>query len=195
MNNAGASVTKKNDDLLSGEERIEKRLLDNSIHFLTGEIAEENITACIKWIVFENIEKRQDKTLTLYINSTGGDLYQAFGLIDIMQHSSIPIRTIGIGSIMSAAFLIFASGTRGARYIAPNTGIMCHQFSDELDNKYHDIKAQMKEADLCNDRMLKILTDATGKSVSAIKKTLLAPSDNYMTANEAINIGIADFIL
>lgn len=188
-------MAKKNDEYLSSDERIEKRLLDNSIHFLTGEIEEENISECIKWIVFENIEKRQDKVLTLYINSPGGDLYQAFALIDVMKHSSIPIRTIGIGSIMSAAFLIFASGTKGSRYIAPNTGIMCHQFSEGADSKYHDLKAQIREADLCNDRMLKILMAVTGKNSSVVKKTLLNPTDVYLTAHEAVNVGIADHIL
>lgn len=188
-------MAKRDDNLLSGQERIDKRLLDSSIFFLTGEIAEENINDCIKWIIFENLERKQDKVLTLYINSTGGDLYQAFALIDIMKNSTLPIRTIGIGAIMSAAFLIFASGTKGHRYIANNTGIMCHQFSDEIDNKYHDIKAQLKEADLCNDRMLKILTAATGKNPSTVRKTLLPPSDIYMTAQEAVNAGVADFIL
>lgn len=188
-------AAKKNDDMLSGQERIERKLLDSSIHFLVGEISEENINDCIQWIVFENLERKQDKILTLYVNSMGGDLYQAFALIDIMKHSAIPIRTIGIGAVMSAAFLIFASGTKGYRYIAANTGIMCHQFSDEINNKYHDIKAQLKEADICNDRMLKILTAATGKSPSMVRKTLLPPSDIYMTAQEAVNAGVADFIL
>lgn len=188
-------MAKKNDDFLNGEERIENRLLDNSIHFLTGEIEEENIEKCIKWIVFENIDKKQDKILTLYINSIGGDLYQAFALIDVMKNSSVPIRTIGIGSIMSAAFLIFASGTKGSRFIASNTGIMCHQLSDGIDNKYHDLKSQIREADLCNDRMLKILMAATNKNAATIKKTLLNPTDVYMTAHEAVNIGIADHIL
>lgn len=188
-------MVKKTDEYLNSEERIEKRLLDNSIHFLTGDIEEENISECIKWIVFENIEKKQDKVLTLYINSTGGDLYQAFALIDVMKNTAIPIRTIGIGSIMSAAFLIFASGTKGSRYIASNTGIMCHQFSEGADSKYHDLKAQIREADLCNDRMLKILMAATGKNASVVKKTLLNPTDVYLTAHEAVNIGIADHIL
>ncbi len=187
-------MVKKNDDYLNSDELIEKRLLDHSIHFLTGEIDEDNIGECIKWIVFENLEKKQDKTLTLYINSSGGDLYQAFALIDVMKSSSMPIRTIGIGSVMSAAFLIFASGTRGSRFIASNTGIMCHQFSDGSDYKYHDLKAQVREADFCNDRMLKILMAATGKNASMVKKSLLNPTDVYLSAHEAVNLGIADHI-
>ena len=129
-------MTKPTD--FNANDRIDVGLLNSHTHFLTGEITEDNINACIKWIVYENLTKSSQKELTLYINSTGGDLYQAFGLIDIMRGSNYPITTIGIGSIMSAAFLIFVSGTKGSRYIAPNTGIMCHQFSEGIDAKYHD---------------------------------------------------------
>ena len=172
-------------------DKVQAGLLSNSIHFLVGEITSENINEAIKWITFENLTKKT-KTLTLYINSEGGDLYQAFALIDVMNKSHHPIKTIGLGNIMSAAFLIFACGTTGQRYIAPNTGIMCHQFSSEMEHKYHDIKAQMVENENCNERMLNVLMRATGKSKAFVQQRLLPPSDVYLTADDAISYGIAD---
>jgi ATP-dependent Clp protease protease subunit len=192
--NQGANVKKVVDDF-NASDRIGVKLLENSIHFLTGEIDEFNINECIQWIVYENLDKKHDKVLTLYINSTGGDLYQAFALIDIMNTSKLAIRTIGIGSIMSAAFLIFSSGTKGERYISPNTGIMCHQFSEGTEAKYHDIKAQMKETELCNQRMLEILKYASGLPTAKVKSKLLPPSDMYFTAQEMVDLGIADHLL
>ena len=188
------TTDKKLDDF-NAADRINLRLLDNRVHFLVGEIEESNINDAIKWIVYENLEARQPKTLTLYINSFGGDLYQAFALIDIMKASRCPIRTIGIGSIMSAAFLIFASGSKGDRLIAPNTGIMCHQYSDGLEGKHHDIKAQMKEGETCNTRMLNILKDATGLPIRTIKSKLLPATDVYLTAQELLDLKVADHIL
>ena len=176
-------------------DRIDVGLLNSHTHFLTGEIDEANIGACIKWLVYENLESTKLKTLTLYINSTGGDLYQAFGLIDIMRSSTHPIRTIGIGSVMSAAFLIFVSGTKGDRYIASNTGIMCHQFTEGIDAKYHDIKAQMKESEYCNQRMLNILKEASELPNAKIKAKLLPASDVYLTAQELVDLGLADSVL
>jgi len=108
----------------NAEDRIDIELLGNSIHFLVGEINEDTIKSAIKWIVYENLESKE-KTLTLYVNSTGGDLYQAFALIDVMRSSNHTIRTVGIGAVMSAAFLIFASGDQGERYAARNTSFMC----------------------------------------------------------------------
>ena len=184
---------KKIDDF-NAQDRINNKLLDSGVHFLLGEIEDTNISEAIKWIVYENLDKKQEKILTLYINSSGGDLYQAFALIDVMRVSTHKIRTIGMGNIMSAAFLIFASGADGERYIAPNTGIMCHQFTDGVDAKYHDIKAQMKESDYCNTRMVNILKAATGLDTRSVKTKLLPASDVYLTADELLELGVADHI-
>jgi ATP-dependent Clp protease protease subunit len=179
----------------NADDRINVGLLENNVHFLVGEINEVNVNECIKWIIYENLNEREDKILTLYINSPGGDLYQAFALVDIMRNSAHPIRTVGIGYIMSAAFLIFASGTKGERYIAANTGLMCHQYSDVSEGKHHDLKATMKEGENCNQRMLEILQEATELTVAKVRSKLLNASDVYLTAEEAIELNIADQLL
>jgi ATP-dependent Clp protease, protease subunit len=188
----GAAVKKI--DEFNASDRIGIKLLENSVHFLTGEITEENVNECIKWLIYENLEAKE-KVLTLYVNSSGGDLYQAFALIDIMRNSKHVVRTVGIGSVMSAAFLIFASGDHGERHIAANTGIMCHQFSGGTDAKFHDLKAEMKENEMLNKKMVDILKNATGLAPSRIKTKLLPASDVYLTAQEAIELGIADHLI
>jgi ATP-dependent Clp protease protease subunit len=189
----GAAVKKI--DEFNASDRIGIKLLENSVHFLTGEITEENVNECIKWLIYENLEAKE-KILTLYVNSSGGDLYQAFALIDIMRNSKHVVRTVGIGSIMSAAFLIFTSGDQGERHIAANTGIMCHQFAGGgSDAKFHDLKAEMKENELLNKKMVEILKNATGLAPSRIKTKLLPASDVYLTAQEAIELGVADHLI
>lgn len=179
----------------NASDRVDTKLLEKSTHFLTGEITTDNVNAAIKWIVYENLEAKE-RTLTLYINSTGGDLCAAFGLIDIMNTSRHPVRTIGVGSVMSAAFLIFASGYHGERYLGTNTSVMCHQFSGETpDSKYHDIKAVMKENDSLNTRMTELLKQVTGMDTRAVRSKLLPASDVYLTAQEAVDLGVADHIL
>ena len=188
----GAAVKKIEE--FNASDRIGIKLLENSVHFLTGEITEENVNECIKWLIYENLEAKE-KVLTLYVNSSGGDLYQAFALIDIMRNSKHVVRTVGIGSVMSAAFLIFTSGDQGERHIAANTGIMCHQFSGGADAKFHDLKAEMKENEMLNKKMVEILKNATGLAPSRIKTKLLPASDVYLTAQEAIELGIADHLI
>lgn len=177
-------------------ERIDSCLLDNHIHFINGELDENTVKETIKWLIYENLDKNKEKILTIYINSCGGNLTDTFGLIDIMRRSNYTIRTIGIGNVMSAAFILFSCGTKGQRYIAKNASIMCHQFTESISNsKYHDIRAQMKETEYCNNRMVEILKDTTGLPVNKIKSKLLPPSDVYLTAEELINFNVADYIL
>ena len=187
-------MSKAFDPSVSADDRVEAKLLQSHIHFLTGDIEEDNVRKAIQWIAYENLSN-EAKTLTLYINSQGGDLYQAFALIDIMRVSKHPISTVGLGSVMSAAFLIFVSGTLGKRVIAPNTGIMCHQYSDTTEGKHHDLKATMLEGENCNSRMLDIIEQACALDAKTIKRKLLNPTDVYLTAQELIDLGLADNLL
>jgi ATP-dependent Clp protease protease subunit len=187
---------KLDDSVIDAEDIIGLGLLKNHTHFLMGEIDDENVEKAIRWLLYENMDNSNpDKILTIYINSTGGSLTDAFALIDVMQNSNFVVRTIGIGNIMSSAFLIFAAGDKGERYVAKNTSIMCHQFTESIDEKYHDIKAALKETENCNKRMVDILTEATGLASSKVKAKLLPPSDVYMTAEELLGYGVADHIL
>jgi len=190
----GASVKKV--DEFNAEDRQELKFQEAGVHFLIGDIEEENINEAIKWLVAENIDSKDNKTLTLYVNSQGGDLYQTLALIDVMRISRLPIRTIGYGSVMSGAFLIVAAGTKGQRYITENCGIMCHQFSmSEEVGKYHDIKATRKETDRLNQAMSDVLKSATELDAKTIKSKLLPAHDVYMTAREMIEYQAADHIL
>jgi ATP-dependent Clp protease, protease subunit len=191
----GAIVSKRLDDF-NAQDRQSIKFQDAGVHFLIGEIDEDNVNECIKWLAYENINPAADRVLTLYINSQGGNLYEAFGLIDMMRNSQLPVRTIGYGSVMSAAFLIVASGAPGERYVTKNCGIMCHQMSclEEM-GKYHDIKATRKETDRLNKAMYDILKETTGLDGRIIKTRLLPAHDVYMTAEEMIEFGAADQIL
>tara|TARA_B100000927_G_scaffold185197_1_gene149131 strand:+ start:403 stop:963 length:561 start_codon:yes stop_codon:yes gene_type:complete len=179
----------------SVEDRIDVSLFDNDIHYLNGELSEENISKCIKWILAANLQKKPKRTLKLYINTVGGDLYETFGLIDVMRDSYHHISTIGIGAVMSAGVLIFASGKHGERYIGKNAGVMNHQHSDSIEAKMHDMKAQMKENNNCEQRCMQILRDATGYSLADVRKKFNNPSDQYLTAKQLVELKIADHIL
>ena len=188
-------MSKRLDDF-NAHDRQGIKFHEAGIHFLIGEITEDNVNECVKWLAYENIDPKSDRALTLYINSQGGDLYEAFGLIDMMRNSAVPVRTIGYGSVMSAAFLIVASGAPGERYITKNCGIMCHQMSVlEEAGKYHDIKATRKETDRLSKAMYDVLKETTGLDGRIIKTKLLPAHDVYMTAEEMLAFGATDHIL
>lgn len=174
-------------------DQIDWILNDTGIFYLTGDIDDLVCGDIIKWIISENAMMRH-KELKLFINSCGGDLYSAFGLIDILKGSAIPVYTIGVGSLMSAAFLIFISGAKGGRTLTKNTSIMCHQFSTFYEGKEHDVKASEKETRYVKQRMLDIIKDSCDMDEKTIKRKLLPPSDVWLSAQECVDLGVADKI-
>jgi ATP-dependent Clp protease protease subunit len=191
--NGKKDMTEKTDDFVSADDKIESAFLENHIHFINGDINEDSVGKAIRWIIFENT--KGNEPLTLYINSDGGNLPDAFALIDVMRMSKVPIRTIGIGSICSSAFLIFAAGTKGHRLIGQNTTVMCHQFTESSEGKFHDLKTKLKENQRMNDRMVSVLVECSNLIEREVKTKLLPPSDVWLSANELVELGIADSIL
>jgi len=170
-------------------------LLKNHTFVLNGDITEDTIADAIRWLIYENTSD-EEKELTLYINSSGGSLNDAFALIDLMLNSKHIIKTSGLGNVMSSAFLVFAAGTKNYRYIAKNASIISHQYSDEMgESKHHDIKSFTKECDNTNERMVNLLKICTDLNGSTIKRKLLPASDVWLKAGELIELGIADHIL
>ena len=150
--------------------------------------------AAIEFILENNFnnEVKKPKELNLIICSPGGDLSAAFALIDVMRGSSIPIKTTGLGMIASAGLLIFISGTRGKRLLTPNTSILSHQFTWGSFGKEHELFAAVKEFDLTTKRMIKHYKKCTGLSDKDIRKYLLPPQDVWLSAPEALKLGICD---
>ena len=190
-----ASKDNQKPEGLGAEDVIGLKLLDNHTFILNGDITDENIGQAIRWLIYENASD-DEKELTLYINSTGGLLNDAFALIDMMRHSKHTIKTVGLGNVMSSAFLIFSAGTKGYRYIAKNASILSHQYSEEMsESKHHDIKSFAKECDYTNERMVTLLKECSDLSASEIRRKLLPASDVWLKAEDLVDLGLADYIL
>lgn len=175
--------------------RIEHDFYNNGNYYFYGEVDTDTVKPVIQWIINENNLKEPKERLNLYINSYGGSVNDAFALIDIMNLSKIPIRTIGTGNLMSAALMIFISGVKGQRALTKNTSILCHQFSSSSEGKEHELLAAIKEFKLVKKRMIDHIHDMCDLEYSLIKKKLLPANDVWLGADEALEIGIADCIL
>ena len=170
-------------------------LLQKGIKLFMGDVDAESLEPIIEWILAANLSwKKSQKELTLGICSPGGDLNACFALIDVMQGSKIPIRTIGMGMIASCGLLMFISGTKGKRILTPNTSILSHQYSWGSYGKEHELFATVREYELTTDRMVKHYKKCTGLDDNMIREKLLPPSDVWLDAEEAKALGICDSI-
>lgn len=177
-------------------EKIEKVESDFNtvypVHLLFDEVNQESAKEVCTWIINANFAKEPPTILNLIINSPGGDLNSAYAIIDLMQSSQIPIRTIGLGQIQSAGIMIFMTGAKGERVLTPNTSIMSHQYSWSVEGKHNELVAIRKEFDLTYERMMNHYKTHTSLSEAKIKKYLLPSEDVYLTAKEALKLGICD---
>lgn len=171
-------------------------LQDNFTYLFMDDFESKTVAPVVDWILRCNFlpsNKRPDH-LTLIINSPGGELNSAFALIDVMKGSAIPIHTVGIGQISSCGILTFMSGQKGNRTITPNTSILSHQYSWGSHGKSHELMARVREFELTTQRMLALYKHCTGLSESVIKEVLLPAQDVWLSAQEAVDYGIADAI-
>ena len=179
----------------TSEKDPSKLLQDAGMYVFMGEVAEDTIKPIIEWILVENhVVKKKKKELLLMICSDGGSMENAFALIDVMKSSSIPVKTVGLGSIASSGLLIFLAGTKGRRVLTPNTSILSHQYSWGSDGKHHELWAVTKEFGLAHERMVRHYQESTGLDEETIKTKLLPANDVYLSAEEALALGICDYI-
>ena len=170
-------------------------LQDAGMYVFMDTVASESIKPIIEWILVENhVAKKKKKELLLMICSDGGSMEDAFALIDVMKASSIPVKTVGLGSVSSSGLLIFLAGAPGCRILTPNTSILSHQYSWGSDGKHHELFAITKEFGLAQTRMIRHYQETTGLDEETIKSKLLPPNDVYLSADEALELGICDFI-
>jgi ATP-dependent Clp protease protease subunit len=159
------------------------------------DIDPESIKPVIEWILHENhVKKKKHKELLLMVCSNGGNISEAFALIDVMRSSKIPVKTVGLGCIASCGLLIFLAGAQGRRVLTPNTSVLSHQFSWDVGGKAHELFATVKEFDLTQKRMIEHYRRSTGLDDDTIRRVLLPPQDVYLDAEEAMQYKICDAI-
>ena len=162
------------------------------IYTLFGKIDMASAKEFCRWILERNFDDKPLENLTLVINSPGGELPGCFSIVDTMAGSKIPIRTVGLGEVCSAGFMIFIAGEKGERVLTPNTGILSHQYAWGSVGKHHELMAATKEFNHIFDRMLKHYKKHTGLSEEKIKKYLLPEKDVWLSSKEALALKICD---
>jgi ATP-dependent Clp protease protease subunit len=89
---------------------------------------------------------------------------------------------------------MFLAGHHGRRVLTPNTSILSHQYSNYHEGKHHELFAIAKEHSLIQQRMLEHYKRCTGLDDQTILTKLLPASDIYLSAEEALELGICDYI-
>lgn len=168
---------------------IYSRLLKDRIILIGTEINDQIANAVIAQLLFLQTEDPK-KDVSIYLNSPGGHVTAGLAIYDTMQFMSFDINTYCIGQAASMAAVLLAAGTKGKRYVLPNSAVMIHQPYGGVTGSAEDISRQIDQIIKSKATMAEILGKHTGHDVEKI----IADSDRdyFMSAKEAIAYGIVD---
>ena len=168
---------------------LEDMLLEESEVFLVGEITPKTSNLLIQKLMY--LDSKDLGEITLYINSPGGEVISGLAVYDYIKVMKSPIRTVCIGDAASMGAIIFLAGEK--REMLPHTRILIHDPSyghlDVSGKKPHEIQRGVDSLNKVRETLAEIISEKTNKSLDEIYG--ITAEDNYFTAEEAIDFGLA----
>jgi len=171
---------------------IYSRLLKDRIVFLGGDIEDYRANLIIAQLLFLQNENAE-ADISIYINSPGGIITSGMAVYDTMQFVGCNVRTYCIGQASSMAAVLLAAGTKGKRYVLPNSRVLIHQPMGGARGSATDIGIQAEEILRMRERLNEILAEHTGQTVEKIAQDV--DRDRFMSAEQAVEYGLADEII
>jgi len=169
--------------------------INESIVYLHGDIVLGNlfdIISKVRLILANRPAEKAKDAITLLLNTNGGDVYEALGIIDYMESLEVPVNVIARGRAMSAGAMILCCGT-GVRAAAKSTSIMIHESSAEVYGKSADLKANADHIEALDEDFYKVMETKTKQSEDFWRKS--CRKDFYMSAEKAKELGLIDEVI
>jgi ATP-dependent Clp protease protease subunit len=181
--------------------------MDNAILKIYGDIGEpdkmmevfgisDESTTSVK-MVSQFLEEHKDSTsITVKINSRGGDVQEGWGIYDLLTNSGKKIKTIGESKVYSIATIVFLAGTEREMfanadglihnpYIPPYTLADAYE-ADDL-TKLAEGLAQEEE------KILNFYAERTGADKAKLAEYMAA--DTKLSAEDMLSLGFATKII
>ena len=160
-------------------------LQNSAIHYEPVDIEDE-----------ESEMKEVIMPIDMVISTPGGNADDMFAIYDTMRsiREEVPIRTRGIGKVMSAGVVLLAAGTKGERSIGKNCRVMVHSVIGGHVGPMHQLDNEMEEIRNIQDQYISVLAEETKMTKRYLRNLLKKKVNIYLSATEAVELGIADKI-
>lgn len=150
---------------------VYQKLATDRILFFTDYLDDNIASDMIATLLLKDHED-SDRKITIFINSHGGDIRNAFMLYDVITMIRAPVETICIGAAMDEALVLLAAGTPGMRLATPHAIIaatqLIHGFHMHTDLPGAQAIFEQEKQD--NQRLMEILSKTTKKTLAQVKK-------------------------
>ena len=171
---------------------IYSRLLRDNIIFIGTPIDDSIANVVTAQLLFLEAND-PERDISLYINSPGGSITAGMAIYDTMQFIRPDVSTICIGQAASMAALVLAAGTKGKRFVLPNSRVLIHQPSGGLSGQATDIDIQAREILRWRQITNELLALHTGQAVDRIERDV--DRDFIMNSSQAKDYGLIDEII
>ena len=171
-----------------------------SIMFV-GEVNEEKSADLISALLVlaqtkdEDAERADD--IKLYISTYGGSADEMFGIYDVINFCKqfCDVETIGLGKVMSAGTLLLAAGTKGKRRLGKHCRVMIHAVNGGQVGDLHNLQNELEQTVSLQDSYIQALSHETNMTKRQIQTLINRKVNVYLSAEEAIEKGLADEVL
>ena len=167
------------------------------------DVQEDKVAEIIHAMIYLNEANKLEQdpkmrqAIEFYLSTYGGSADDMFALYDIMRmiRQETEIHTLGLGKVMSAGVLLLAAGTKGKRRIAKNCRVMIHSVAAGNAGALHDLTNELEAIQDLQDMYTSCLVAETNMTEGDIKDMLNRNVNVYLSATEAVKLGIADIII
>lgn len=173
---------------------IQKKFLAQRRVFIWGELNIESAQDLVeKFLYLESDDP--GKPITFYIDTPGGSITDGMAVYDTIKMLSSPVTAVVTGMAASMGSILLCAADKGSRFVFPHSRVLIHQplISGRMIAPAVDINIQALEMERLRTELNRILSEASGQSMEKIIED--TDRDFYMTAQEAIDYGLADKIV
>jgi len=168
------------------EEALAERFLKTRTILLSGEINKESSERFIRQLLL--LESLGSETVTVLIDSPGGDVDAGYAIFDMIRFVSVPVRIVGMGLVASAAALVLLAVPKDRRLGLPNSHYLIHQPLSGIRGVATEIEIHARELEKTRERVNKVISEETGQPADQVRKD--TDRDFWMNADEAVSYGL-----
>lgn len=170
---------------------IFSRLLKERIILLSGEIDDNLSNTVVAELLYLDSISHED--ISIYINSPGGSITAGMAIYDTMNFIKSDVSTICIGMAASMGAFLLSCGTKGKRFILPNSEVMIHQPLGGAQGQATEIKIAAERILKSREKINMILSKNCNQPLEKIEQD--TERDYFMDAEESLKYGIVDKII
>lgn len=131
--------------------------------------------------------------IQVLLSTYGGNVYDGLSLYDAIKNSNTEVDITCFGKIMSMGIIILLASKNRKAY--RNTTFMIHEISSGAIGKLADLEESIDEAKRINKVLFDIIEKETKITKTQLKEIYNKKQDWFLTAEEALKLGIITEII